>query len=110
MKLSKAQEKAIQEMKSQIDKARKYGDFKTWLFETNSFIGGKANREEIYQKDRERWDRYIEYYEKNKKGLVLSTAGKNTLESLENKGLITIVELDNYRKNGVIDWVQLLNY
>ena len=110
MKLSKAQERALQQIKAKIDKAREHDTFTSWLFDTNSFLKCRTNRVEIYQNDRKFYDCYVKYYENYKKGMALSTAGKNVLWSLERKGLIKIVELDENRASGVLDWVQLINY
>ena len=46
-----------------------------------------------------------EYYDAHRKGDVLCTAGKNTIDALVRMGIFKVVKWDEHRQYGVIDWV-----
>lgn len=109
MKLTKAQQRAIDEAKRLIDEARAYETFEEYEGETNHVCKGRGGAEYVranmdYYKD------FIPYWEEYKKGNVLTYAGKNTIEALVRLGIFTVVEYSEYRKCGVLDWVHLNNY
>lgn len=109
MKLSKYQKQALETMFNEIKTARECEDFKTWLFKTNGFLRSKPDREEYYKNNKEYYDLFKEYYENGKNGIVLSNAGKRTLECLVKKGLIEIVKISEHRNTGcVLDWIKVI--
>ena len=91
MKLSNAQQKVMDEAKETIDYARTHT-----LYE---WAGGIESFAEDYK----------EYYENNRKGIVLTRCNSKTLEKLENLGLIEILYDSKNKKDG-IDHVKVLNY
>jgi hypothetical protein len=110
-KLTKTQIKCIEEMKSEIDEARKYDSFEEWIINHDIYLAGRDNPREYLENNRDYYDGYRKYYEKYKNGIVLvSGYGKPTLEALSKRDIITVVEYVAGRKNGVIDWVKLNNY
>lgn len=110
MKFTKAQNKAIESAKHEIDRARAFDAFEEWLVETNSWYKRQGVQ---YARDHAS-DKYIAFYkecwEKHKNGIVLSCAGKNTIEALVRLGVFKVVEYGDFRNQGVLDWVQLNNY
>ena len=105
MKLSKTQEKCLERMKYDIDKARE-NDFRSWCI-----INQCSNNEERYDKNIEYYEKFRMYYDRYKKGEVLvSGYGKPTLNALMKQNIVTVISYEENRKNGVIDWVKLNNY
>jgi hypothetical protein len=109
MKLSKAQERAIEDAKRMIDKARAYDTFEEYEGETDSYCKARGGAEYV-RANMDYYEKYREYWEKYRQGDVLSHAGKNTIEALVRLGIFTVVEFDECRKNGVLDWIHLNNY
>ena len=111
MKLTETQVKCIEKMKAEIDEARKYDNFDEWILHHNRYLSSRDNPREYLENNRECYNGYIEYYEKYREGIVLvSGYGKPTLNALTKKGIVTVVEYDEDRSHGVIDWVKLNNY
>ena len=104
MKLSKAQLKAIDKAKKSIAEARMFDKYEDWLRHHIPYYSKFTDRE-IREETRQGMD-YTEYWEKGKQGIVLTSAGKNTIEALVKMGIFEVVEYNNYRHNGVIDWVK----
>lgn len=110
-KLTNTQIKCIEEMKSKIDEARKYDTFDEWILNTDSYLASRDNPREYLENKREYYNNYIKYYENYKNGAVLvGRYGKPTLNALAKRGIVTVIEYEENRKNGVIDWVKLNNY
>ena len=108
MKLSKAQIKAVEIAKADIDLARAYDSFEEYVIATLSFY---KNRGVEYVRDHmDDLKFYKDAWEKERNGIVLSRAGKNTIEALVKMGIFTVVEYDVMRRQGVLDWVKLNNY
>jgi hypothetical protein len=98
-------------MKSDIDEARKYDTFDEWTLNHDSYLSSRDNPREYLESHREYYDNYKKYYENYKNGIVLvSNYGKPTLNALAKRGIVTVIEYEENRKNGVIDWVKLNNY
>lgn len=104
MKLSKAQEKVMENAKRQIDEARSM-DYPEWLMHGNDY----------YEDHKDAWvkavseGRFKEYWENNRNGIVLTRCNSRTLAKLEEYGLIKIIEDSKGEQFGV-DTVQILNY
>lgn len=100
MKLSKAQEKVIDEAKRQINEARE-SDFVEWC-------GSNYKHIDEYDGYREKLERM---YKENRDGVVEVHCNSRTLYSLENFGLIEIIH-DSKNDGGEIqiDKIRLLNY
>ena len=110
MKYSKAQQRAIDDAKRDIDTARAYNTFEEWEGETNSFCRARGGADYV-RENIERFECYREYYERYRAGDVLTNAGKNTIEALVRMGVFSVEEYSNYRNGGcVLDWVHLNNY
>lgn len=109
MKFSKAQQKAINDAKFNIDMARKYDTFEEYEGETNHYCKSRGGAEYV-KANIDYYERYRKYYEAYREGNVLITAGKPTIEALSRMGIFTPIEYEENRKNGVIDWVHLNNY
>ena len=93
-KLSKAQLRAIEEAKKDIQEARAYDNYAEYV----------ANK---YHRDAH-WNYYEdlkEYWERHREGDVLCSAGKNTIEALCRLGIFSTPEYSWHRTQGVIDWV-----
>jgi len=122
MKLSKAQEKVMEEAKREIDKARSM-DYPEWLMDMGDYkVPEWATDEtspyynprlaEHYRKifdeavAKEEWKNY---WEDNRNGIVLTRCNSKTLKKLEEYGLIKIIYDSNGERIG-IDTVQILNY
>ena len=110
-KLTKTQKACIEKMKYDIDLARKYDTFEEYTINTNSFIQSRPDPVEYFENNRDYYEDYRKYYDKYRQGIVLVGGyGKPTLNALEKLGIVTVIKYDDYRKNGVIDWVKLNNY
>ena len=91
MKLSKAQQKVMDEARKEIDYAR-----------TNTLYEWAGALKSVAED-------YREYYENNRNGIVLTRCNSKTLEKLEKLGLIEILYDSKNKKDG-IDHVKVLNY
>lgn len=109
MKLSKAQARAIEDAKAKIDKARSFDTWEEYVGETNSFCKGRGGVEYV-KENIDKWIWEKEYWENYKEGNVISNAGKNTIEALVKMGIFTVVEYEENRSNGVLDWIHLNDY
>lgn len=109
MKLSKAQEKAIEDAKYMIDLARSFDTFEEYEGETNSYAKARGGAEYV-KAHMDYYEKFRKYYEEYRKGNILTNAGKNTIEALVKKGIFTVVEYGGFRNNYVLDWVHLNNY
>jgi hypothetical protein len=112
-KLSKTQIKCIERMKKDIDTARECKTFREYIIKTNVFVKGRIERDPNYLEENIEYfkERYEKYYEEHKKGNVLvSGYGKPTLNALEKMGIVTVIEYEENRRQGVIDWVHLNDY
>ena len=99
MKLSKTQEKVLNELKEDIDVARN-NSYEDWMWATNK--GTRTDYIEKWIKE----ENFKDYWEKYRKGIVLALANTKTLEKLEKEGLIKIIEVGGKMP----DWVEVLNY
>lgn len=109
MKLSKAQQRAVDGAKCLIDQARAFDSFEEYEGETNHYCKARGGAEYV-RANFHHFKEFIPYWEAYKRGDVLTTAGKNTIEALVKLGVFTVIEYEESRKNGVIDWVHLNNY
>lgn len=110
-KLSKTQMKCIEQMKQVIDVARTAENFEDWLIKTHRFYANQDDPLKYIEDHRSYCEPYRKYYDNYKKGIVLVGGyGKPTLNALEKRGIVTVIEYDEYRSSGVIDWVKLNNY
>ena len=100
-KLSKAQQKVMDEAKRDIDEARKM-DYPEWLASHSSIRESSLAKciAEGYLK---------ESWEEHRNGIVLTHCNSKTLIKLEELGLIEIIEDSKGRSYG-IDTVKVLNY
>lgn len=104
MKLSKAQIRAIEDAKREIEKARSFDTFEEYEGEHNSYARGRGGAEFV-RANIEEFERYRIYWERYRQGDVLTSAGKNTIEALVRMGIFSCPEYSKYRNCGVIDWV-----
>lgn len=111
-KFSKSQISCIEEMKKDIDVARECKTFKEYMIRTNLFLRNKLEDNSNYFEDNiEYYNRFKVYYEEYKKGNVLvSGYGKPTLNALQRLGVVTVIDYEENRSHGVIDWVHLNDY
>lgn len=111
MKLSKAQVKAIESAKKDIDFARAFDSFEEYLVEADGWYKRQGGVDYVRKHIN---DHAVVYYkecwEREKNGIVLSRAGKNTIEALVRMGIFTVIGYDPLRRQGVLDWVKLNNY
>ena len=84
MKLTESQEKVLEQAKRDIDEARKYKDFDSWL---------EARRSYIVEKNTRAYDLYKMCWEKARDGMPLVSANTATIKALEKKGFIEIIEI-----------------
>lgn len=97
-KLSKTQQRVLNEAKEQIDYARNH-TLMEWSAKENHFTSVTRIIEEYAEK-------YGEAYENEKKGIVLAHCDSKTIRALENLGLIEIMN-----DGGLgIDTIKVLNY
>ena len=115
MKLSKAQMDVMNTAKAEIDRARTM-DYPEWLREKNSYYQVPFWADEkLEQSINERWQKAVadgcnkEFWDKYRKGLVLTHCNSRTLYKLEEYGLIEIIEDSKGEAHG-LDWVKVLNY
>lgn len=123
MKLSKSQEKVMEEAKREIDQARSM-DYPEWLMVRNSYYqvpkwatdetspyynpryADSLRKQFAEAVAKEEWKHY---WEDNRNGIVLTKCNSRTLKKLEECGLIKIIYDSNGEHIG-IDTVQVLNY
>jgi len=104
MKLSKAQEKVMEDAKKQIDEARSM-DYPEWLKHGNGY----------YEDHEDAWNKAVakcylkKYWEEHRNGIALTHCNSRTLAKLEEYGLVKIIE-DSKGEQFGIDTVQILNY
>lgn len=108
MKLSKAQAKAIADAKFLIDEARSCETLEEYVLKHDHYYATRGIEYIREHANEIEWKR--EYWENYKSGNVLSRAGKNTIEALVKMGVFTVIEYENSRKSGVLDWIHLNNY
>lgn len=123
MKLSKAQEKVMEEAKRKIDRARSM-DYPEWLMDVNDYYQvpewatdetspyynpryAESLRKQFYEAVAK--EEMKHYWEDNRNGIVLTRCNSRTLKKLEEYGLIKIIYDSNGEHIG-IDTVQVLNY
>ncbi len=110
-KLTNTQIKCIEKMKSDIDEARKYDNFDEWILNHDRYLAGRDNPREYLESHREYYNYFKKHYENYKNSIVLvSGYGKPTLNALMKRDIVTVIDYEENRKNGVIDWVKLNNY
>lgn len=123
MKLSKAQQKVIDDAKKDIDFARTHS-LREWAAKrcrrsetdriiTNYSLYGYRTREEALKAMNEEIDKFInkysESYENNKNGIVFTYCNSRTLAKLQKLGLIEIL-YDSEGEHFGIDTIKILNY
>ena len=96
MKLSKTQQKVLEEARAYIETARKYETFEEY------FIAEKAKRcncmyntpEKYKARNMKGWKSYEELWKQAKfEGIALTTANTRTLEALAKSGMIEIIKI-----------------
>ena len=114
-KLSKAQAKLLEELKNEIDKARRLS-YPEWLAETQHYFATPAWADERLKKVyEERLQKaveekyFYEYWEERRNAIVNIHCNSKTLKKLEELGLIEII-YDSTGSNYGIDEVKVLNY
>ena len=111
MKLSKAQERVMQDAKQKIDNARACETFEEYFTKHIApYNNGAWKTIESYQtKDPEALAHHIQFWNNEKDGTVLCEADSRTIRKLEELGLIKII----YDSTGDAlgsDTIKLLNY
>jgi hypothetical protein len=110
MKLTKAQQKTIDDAKTTIDKSRKYNTYEEYFInEESKYYNNQFNTPEKFkEKNINQWNSMVDYWESYKKAIVLTQSKTETLKKLESLGLIEIIRIDNC--NSRIDKIKILNY
>ena len=110
MKLSKAQQKTIDNAKTTIDKARKYNTYEEYFInEESTHWNNQFNTPEKFKEQNiTQWNSMINYWNMYRESIVLTCSKTETLKKLESLGLIEIIDIDN--RNSRIDKVKILNY
>lgn len=111
MKLSKAQERVMQDAKQKIDNARACETFEEYFTKYIApYNNGAWKTIESYQtKDPEALSHYIQFWNNEKDGIVLCEADSRTIRKLEEFGLIKII-YDSVGESYGIDTIKVLNY
>lgn len=102
IKLSKAQEKVMEQAYKDIDLARN-NNYEAWVRKYIKGFTDEYIEERIRLEDRKDW------YEDRKNGIVLTSCNTKTLRKLEELGLIKIIK-DSTGSTWGIDIVKVLNY
>lgn len=112
-KLSKTQQKLLDEAKARIDFARTHS-FYDWMRKNNSRVDDSATDEQIEMMIKreielgyENW--YIESYEETKNGKTWMSCNSRSLHKLAELGLIEII-MDSTGETYGLDSVKILNY
>lgn len=110
-KLSKAQEKVLNEAKAKIDLARKYDTFEEYFDNTKaSYFPMYCNTaQKCKENNPENFEMYKEWWEKEREAIVLTSCNSRTLVKLQEFGLIEIIKDSNGQVYG-IDTIKVLNY
>lgn len=111
IKLSKAQQKTLNDAKEEIDKARKYNTFEDYFInELSKGYNNYYNTPEKYQEnDIKSYNQLKKYWENKKEAIVLTRSKTETLKKLESLNLIEIIKI-NTSKGTRVDTIKVLNY
>lgn len=111
MKLSKAQQKIIDESKERIDIARSYGTFEEYFnsYESKYYNNNYNTAEKLKKRNPKLFEGCKEWWENNIRGIVLVSANSRTLYRLVELGLIEII-YDAKNEIYGCDTIKLLNY
>ena len=112
MKLSKAQQRVIDEAKEQIDVARMYNTFEEYFdnYYGKRYCNSNYNTSEKYkERDLEKFETLRGWWEERINGIVYTSANSKTLYKLEQLGLIEII-YDAKNESYGIDNIKILNY
>lgn len=108
MKLSKAQQEVIDNLKYIADKARQYETAEEWFNATNNNNCNWNTAEKVKAQDIKEWKRQEMWFERERNAIYLVRAKTETVQKLESLGLIEVIERAKYK--GDYELVKLLNY
>jgi hypothetical protein len=96
VKLSKAQQKVLDEAKAEIARARRYETYEEYFMaeEASRFNNAYNTPEKFWAKDPEKWRWYEQYWKDQTQGIVRIYAKVETTKKLEALGLVEILELN----------------
>lgn len=109
IKLSAAQQKVMDIAHEEIRQARECDTVEEWFEKYKSAFYGNITSKEFKMQNENSWNAvYVENYEMNKKGIVLTMCNSKTLEKLSQLGLIEILH-DSCGKAYGVDKIKILD-
>ena len=108
VKLSKYQQKVLDEAKKKIDRARNCKTVYEYLKEVRYLSDEKINS--LENNNLEILEIYANTWNNEKNAVVIVNSNIKTIQKLERLGYIKIIEISKDRSRIIIDTVQVLNY
>lgn len=108
MKLSKTQQRVIDDLMNIIDEARSYETAEDYFDATNHNNSSWNTAEKVKAKDIGKWEFEVMWWNRKRDGMYLIREKTETVRKLETLGLIEVIERPKCK--GGYELVKLLNY